>query len=288
MGKRVWAAIGRPGSAISGNAGIVDLGTSTLLFDTFLTPQAASDLRTAAQILTGRNPAFVVNSHWHFDHSLGNPMFGACSIYGTETTRDLLAERGGALVIALADPSWVDMTNDLQLRHDEERRPLYRHELGGELAARIQLREARDRVRIRTPDSVFETRYTFPGPRSAMVVEGSGHSESDTVLFVTDDEVLFTGDLVSVGVHPSVGLPDLERWRTTLDKVEKIRPRVLVPGHGPVTDVSACAALRTYLDRLEEVAQSAAPPEIPPEYADWLCPGRFFRSVAVLRAARAA
>jgi len=266
----------------------VDLGTTTLVFDTFLTPLAAADLRTASQIFTGRNPGFVANSHWHFDHSLGNALFGAASIYGTETTRQLLAQRGSGLIAALADPTWVDGTSALQARHDAERRPFYRHELGGELAARTQLRDERDRVRIRTPDAIFETRHTFPGSRSAMIVEGAGHSESDTVLFVTDEEVLFTGDLVSVGVHPTVGLSDLARWRGTLDKVARIRPRVLVPGHGPVSDVGACDGLREYLDRLEEVARGEGPPEIPSEYADWIGPGRFARSVATLRAAHPA
>ena len=287
VGRGIWAAIGRPGSSILSNAGIVDLGTSTLVFDTFLTPQASSDLRTAAQVLTGRNPAFVVNSHWHFDHTLGNAMFGACTIYGTATTARLLTERGQALLVALEDPSWVEVTAALRIRTEEEKRPFYRHELGSELAARMQLRDARDRVRIRAPDSILEYRYTFPGPRSAMIVAGAGHSESDTVLFVTDEEVLFTGDLVSVGVHPRVGLPDVERWRSTLDKVANVRPRVLVPGHGPVADTVACDAMKAYLDLIESVAGRNTPAEVPAEYANWLAPGRFHQSVALLRAARA-
>ena len=50
----VYAAIHRPGGGAICNAGIVDLGDRTLVFDTFLAPQPAQDLRLAAEMLTGR------------------------------------------------------------------------------------------------------------------------------------------------------------------------------------------------------------------------------------------
>jgi len=48
----VYAAIHIDGGAAIGNAGIVDLGDRTLIYDTFNAPQAAEDLRTAAEALT--------------------------------------------------------------------------------------------------------------------------------------------------------------------------------------------------------------------------------------------
>src|SRR5690348_17354447 len=71
----VYAAIGIEGTGSGSNAGIIDLGDRTLVFDTFLTPQAADDLRTAAERLSGRPVAFVINSHWHSDHIHGNQAF---------------------------------------------------------------------------------------------------------------------------------------------------------------------------------------------------------------------
>ena len=50
----VHAAIARPGGAAFSNAGIVDLGDLTLVFDTFETPVAARDLKAAGESLTGR------------------------------------------------------------------------------------------------------------------------------------------------------------------------------------------------------------------------------------------
>ena len=68
----VWAAIHNDqyGKAIC-NAGIVDLGDKTLVFDPFMTPQAAKELRLLAEELTNRPVTMVVNSHYHNDHIRG-------------------------------------------------------------------------------------------------------------------------------------------------------------------------------------------------------------------------
>jgi glyoxylase-like metal-dependent hydrolase (beta-lactamase superfamily II) len=76
----VYAAIGIPGSGSGSNAGIIDLGDRTLVFDTFLTPQAGDDLRAAAEHLTGRPVAAVINSHWHADHIHGNQAFALVNV----------------------------------------------------------------------------------------------------------------------------------------------------------------------------------------------------------------
>ncbi|HKV90089.1 MAG TPA: MBL fold metallo-hydrolase, partial [Thermoplasmata archaeon] len=104
VGNRIWAAIGRPTSGATGNAGIVDLGGPILVFDTFLTMQASADLRSAAQFLTGQIPTQVVNSHGHLDHTLGNAAFGASTIHGTEATRQFVGKNGPEMLARAADP----------------------------------------------------------------------------------------------------------------------------------------------------------------------------------------
>jgi cyclase len=257
------------------------------VFDAFRTPPAAADLRSAAAMLSGRTPSILVNSHWHPSHTFGNATFGSCAIFGTETTRGRINELGPVWVATVEDPDWGNRTAALQNRHDTEPDPLRRREIAAELSGRRELRESRDRVRVRPPDEIFAERHEFDGHRGVSIVEGGGHSESDSVVFVTDTEVLFAGDLVSLGTHPNLVSADLDRWQTTLEKIEKIAPRRLVPGHGPVGGVEACAVLSEYLRRVEEIARDDAAPEIPEEYADWELPGHFFDGIRVLRARRA-
>src|SRR5580700_2088463 len=106
----VWAAIAPPASGASSNAGVVDLGHATLVFDTFRTPTAAADLRSAASMVTGRSPAMVVNSHWHPSHTFGNATFGSCTIYGTEKTRVRINDLGPVWVATVEDPDWGNRT----------------------------------------------------------------------------------------------------------------------------------------------------------------------------------
>ena len=86
---RVWAAIHNNyyGKAIC-NAGIVDLGDKTIVFDPFMTPSAAVELRDIARQLTKRNYAYVINSHHHNDHIRGNQSFlPNATIVSTNITR---------------------------------------------------------------------------------------------------------------------------------------------------------------------------------------------------------
>src|SRR5262245_38140420 len=94
----VFAAVAVPGTGSARNAGIIDLGGTTLIFDTFLTLRAARDLRAAAGQLTGHAAAYVINSHYNGDHIHGNQVFPEATIVATEGTRELIATRGMELV----------------------------------------------------------------------------------------------------------------------------------------------------------------------------------------------
>jgi glyoxylase-like metal-dependent hydrolase (beta-lactamase superfamily II) len=90
LAPNVWAAIHNEnyGKAIC-NAGIIDLGDKTVVFDPFMTPSAAIELRDIARQLTKKDYAYVVNSHYHNDHIRGNQAFlPNATIVSTTTTRD--------------------------------------------------------------------------------------------------------------------------------------------------------------------------------------------------------
>src|SRR5688572_8475943 len=94
LAKGVWAAIHNDqyGRAIC-NAGIVDLGDKTLIFDPFMTPSAAQQLKETAERLTGKPVTIVVNSHYHNDHTRGNQVFAPfATIISTNYTRNRIAE----------------------------------------------------------------------------------------------------------------------------------------------------------------------------------------------------
>lgn len=286
VGRRVWAAVARPGAGATSNAGIVDLGHATLVFDTSLTPQGAKELRLAARLLTGRDPSYVVNSHWHFDHTLGNHVFGGCTIVATEKTRNLLEVNGQRTSAMIADPTWNLRTMDLQTKAVSESRPAFLEEIQTEIAARRDLAAASDAAEIRVPDQTFRDRYRFEGDRGVVVIEGGGHSESDSVVWVHDAEVLFAGDLVAVSCYPNMETADINRWTKALNGIEGAKPRVIVPGHGPVGPLSTVALMRKYFQWLLLSSSSDHGSPAPREIISWKSPSNGQRNLEIVRELR--
>src|SRR5215813_298192 len=91
----VFAAIHAEGGLAQSNAGIIDLGDRVLVFDTFISPQAATDLRSAVAALLSRPIGAVINSHYHNDHIWGNQAFpGDVPIVATRKTREFITTLG--------------------------------------------------------------------------------------------------------------------------------------------------------------------------------------------------
>ncbi len=95
LAEGVFAAVATGGGAAISNSGIIDLGNLTVIYDTFLTPQAARDLLAAARYLTGREPEIIINSHYHNDHIWGNQVFSPqAHIISTTETYHLIQTEG--------------------------------------------------------------------------------------------------------------------------------------------------------------------------------------------------
>jgi len=228
-----WAAIAAPDSGAVANAGFVRAAGHTIVFDTFVSTAAGDQLRIAAERVAP--VAYVINSHWHGDHVNGNRSFDDVPIVATERTRELIDERGRAHIDAFRD--------------DPEERAKARRE-GGTAAL---LEEEVDSFQVVAPTTLFVDRLELDGT----VVEtlGGGHTASDAFLWFED--TVFPGDLVVVETHPWVGHGDVEHWLEILDAFEARRPRLIVPGHGPVGTVDDIPPLRSYLEGLLSGTASA-------------------------------
>lgn len=223
VGAGAWAAVAIPDTGSVGNAGIVDLDGTTLVFDTFVTPAAARDLRAAAERIAP--VAAAVNSHWHGDHVRGNSVFADVPITATTRTRELVA---------------ADLPRVEELKRDPE------------VLARWPDYADLEQV---LPDRLVDERTDLGG--ADFVPLGAGHTRSDSVLLFGD--VLFTADLVVAETHPWLGHGDPNNWLTLLDEIERFAPRAIVPGHGPVCDLGAVAGVRRYIETL--LADPSRPPE---------------------------
>ena len=253
----VWAAIVERGTGAWGNAGIVNLGNRTLVFDTFLTPAAARDLRAAAEELTGQPIAYVVNSHYHMDHIHGNSVFSDAQIIATGKTRERIATRGAELLVREREHPEYPGSFDAQIASAAT--PELRDDLTALQGEYRALDAALPELTLRLPDITFEHRLTLHGTQRMveLLSYGGGHTSSDAFLLLPAERIAFLGDLLGIQTHPSFGQADLERWDTILERIEALDIVTVVPGHGPVGALADVSVLREYLSDMEMLVDEA-------------------------------
>ena len=274
----VYAALATPGAGALGNAGIVDLGDRTLVFDTFLTPQAAQDLRTAAEALTGRPACYVANSHYHADHVAGNQVFvPEAQVIATPRMRELIAEKNAALIAELrAHGAEYIAAAEARIRAESDRARRRALEIG--LAGDREFISVADTIRITLPDVTFDERLVLHGSaRTAeLVTFGAGHTESDVVLYLPAERIAFVGDLGFFHSHAWAGDGSPADWERAVPRVLALGAEILVPGHGPVGTPADLEGVGRYVGEIARLAQDAAARGVSPEdvpvpeaYREW-------------------
>ncbi len=278
IGEGIFAAIHKVGGAAIGNAGIVNLGDNTLVFDTFISPLAAKDLRLAAEILTESPVSYVFNSHYHNDHMRGNQEFSDAQIISTDKTLDLIETAGMAELESDKEASqqyrrylaeWKNTTDQTAREKSRFWLDYYR-----------VLADSLDGLRLCLPQITFNQQLTISGSARSvhLLTYGGGHTGSDGFLYIPDAGVLFLSDLLFVRCHPFLADGHPENWIAILEKIQTLEADVLVPGHGPVGKKSDIELMIRYIQMVSEEAESEEPihpAELPAPFNGWEM-GSFF------------
>jgi glyoxylase-like metal-dependent hydrolase (beta-lactamase superfamily II) len=83
---------------------------------------------------------------------------------------------------------------------------------------------------------------------------GANHTVGDTIIWIESERVLFTGDL-AMRAQPAFASPhsNLQRWLANLDRLEALKPAIIVPSHGPTVDGTGfITGYRAYLTEVRE------------------------------------
>lgn len=292
---RAWAAIAPlEGGAAIGNAGIVDLGEDTLVFDTFISPDAAEDLSEAARALTGRDARYVVNSHYHNDHVRGNQVFApASTIISTAWTREAI-ERNEPEWIARERREAPDKIEELESRLGRETDERLRRHLSVGVHYHRVLRDSHPQLRTTLPTLTFERILVLHGSLRTVELHcrGGAHTGSDAFLHLRADHVAYMGDLFFTETHPFVGEGSPDLWIDILDEIEALGVETLVPGHGPVGTPRDIAPVREYLALVRDLAATArrdgraiedlVSEPIPDRFGEWAYPDFFALNLRLL------
>lgn len=294
LAEGVFAAIHREGGGAQSNAGIIDLGDRVLVFDAFISPAAAADLRDAAAALTSRPVSALINSHYHNDHTWGNQAFAKdVPIISTAKTRELIATDGAEENRSFAANS-EERLDALIARLEQEKDEAARRLISYSITYYRTIMDALAELEVRLPNLTFVDRMDFHGPRrtAQLICYGGGHTGSDSILYLPEERIIFMADLLFIGTHPYLGDGDPDDLRRTLARVMELPADTLVPGHGPVGRPEDVKPMLGYLDRLEALVEEAitkgmtqedvAALPMPEEYRDWIFPGFFPSNLSFL------
>lgn len=283
----VWAAIHKPGGEAICNAGIIDLGAETLIFDCFLTPKAARDLKSAAETLTGRPVTYVVNSHYHNDHIRGNQVFDEETvIISTQKIRDLIKKHEPEEIASEKEyvPGWLA---DLEKEFNETADSVRKMELIMWIGYTRGMLDSHPILETILPDSTFNHQLVIEGKkRTVRLLEFyDAHTENDIVLILDEEKILFAGDLLFVGCHPYLAHGDPFNLVHVLEDLKQLGCNVIIPGHGPIGDPADVDLLISYIHQVEKVSlqyreagktkDSISEQDIPADFTAWQFPNFF-------------
>ncbi|MFI8263574.1 MULTISPECIES: MBL fold metallo-hydrolase [unclassified Streptomyces] len=230
VGDGVYAYVQPEGGWCLNNAGIISDGGSSALVDTVATERRARELRAAALRVAGRAPRALVNTHFHGDHTYGNFLFPEALTIGHERTRAMVRAAGLHMAGLWPGVCWGD-------------------------------------IEVRPPELTFRDATTLHvgDVRAELIHIGpAAHTTDDTVVWLPDQRVLFTGDLVMNGVTPFCVMGSVAGSLRALRRLAELGATTVVPGHGPVGGPELFDANADYLRWVQALAREGVAAGVSP------------------------
>ncbi len=281
----VFAALAKPGEGAWANAGIIALGRSALVVDAMFTPAAGAALRATAERLTQSPVRWLVLTHRDHDHVLGSQAFRGATIISARRTAERMRDRAPAFLAAARREGgrWLldlDAAEQAQVdAHDRTRQAAMRADY------RTLFSQIED-VAPLFPALLLEEDFTIHGQRRTVQILSFGgvHTESDTVVYLPGERILFSGDLVQVGLHPAVRHGRPRDWLHVFGRVADLEADLVLGGHGPVgTREDILLAERYYY----ELAEWAGGAPVPEPFASWDAPQTLLENLRYAQTAAA-
>lgn len=189
------------------NAGFLVTESSVVVIDALGSPALAERLLAEIRRITPKPVSHVIVTHYHADHVYGLQVF----------------KKAGATIVAQKS-AWEYLGSETaQLRLQASR-----HDLAPYIDENTKLVPA---------DQWLEGDETLivGGLEFRMSAVGPSHTPEDLVIYVPQERVVFTGDIVFQGRIPFVGQADSRHWIAALDRLLTLEAAIMVPGHGPVS-----------------------------------------------------
>ena len=255
----IYGAIAKPTAMLNCNAAVVVNRDHVLVVDTHSKPSAAKALiRQIRDEVTDLPVRYVVDSHLHGDHAMGNEAypeaFGAgVEVISSTKTREWLEKLGVPRMQETLD-AMPKQIAELRTRREASRDESERAELGDHIEGlEAYLREMTP-ARVTLPTMTFDRRLVIHrgGREVHLIFLGRAHTAGDVVAYIPSERVVATGDLMH-GLLPYMGDGFPDEWSATLRALEALEFDRVIPGHGSIQEgKSVLAQFRGYVEEITE------------------------------------
>ena len=216
-----------PSNSFGANAGIIIGKDAVAVVDTLGTAKEARAMIAQIRRITTKPIRYVINTHFHYDHTLGNGAFDQLGavVVAHERCRKFMITYGENLLAAAKRMGLTD--------------------------------EMLDGTTLSYPSVVFSRKAIID--LGEMPVElhfvAAGHSPDGIVVVVPKEKVVFTGDNLNTNFHAYLGTADMDGWQKNLDHILAQEATIIIPGHGPLSDQKDVVDMKTNLTLFDQKAK---------------------------------
>jgi glyoxylase-like metal-dependent hydrolase (beta-lactamase superfamily II) len=241
LGNGCYAWLQPDGSWGLSNAGLITDGSEAMLVDTLYDLNLTRDMLQAMKRVIPNEIgqiATVVNTHSNGDHCNGNILVNGAEVVATAAT---------AASFAYESPQMMD-----QLLRDSEK-------LGqvGRYFKQCFGKFEFSGIERKPPTTLFEGRLKRAvGKKQIELIEvGPAHTAGDTIIHVIDTGIIFAGDILFIEGHPLMWAGPVANCIKACEIMLELEPKIVVPGHGPITDARGVIAVKEYFQYVASEAR---------------------------------
>jgi cyclase len=265
VAENVYQALARPYAMANSNAAIFVNSSYVVVVDAHSHPAAAAALISQIkQEITPKPVRYLIDTHWHFDHTQGNAAYLATGnkvdIVASKTTKLLMSEMLVPKLKAAMDPASPGPHGSEQVAHRlEDLHQRLDKSTGTAEKAQLQMQIGQveawaaemKNFEPSLPTITFEKSYVIKDKAQDLHLEfhGLGHTAGDIVVFCPQRRVLASGDIIHAGFPAFVDAYP-RAWPRSIDSIAKLGFDSIIGGHGKLGNRLDMTGERNYIEEL--------------------------------------
>ena len=219
-----------PQNSFGANAGIIIDRDGIIVIDTLVSAKEAKRFIKDIRAISKKPIKYVVNTHYHLDHTFGNSEF----------------KKLGAVIVSHTNDSTNLKTRGEAALKNAKDYGLSEQDMKG--------------TKITYPALTFNDRMEIDmgNQKIEMIFIGHSHTDGSILVYLPEKKILFAGDILFTNYHPFIVDGNIEEWVKALDYIMTMDVEKIIPGHGPISSKQDIEDMKNYLIAFDMKAKELA------------------------------